>query len=564
MGNNTIRKKIKENKVREERMIIDKKEEVREKIKQEKGITLVALVVTIIILLILAGVTIRFILNQGGIFNKASEAKEVYSEQAAKESLELVLGSLAIEKVTNSDYNETTFIDDAILKESMEINQDIVSVSGWSFQIDRSVPKIIASLGRSKKNEEIKITATSKDSVDGVTATIQVQIQFEGELKEITIGGEIVAIPTPANGMYTLTKQVNQNGIYVIWVKDKMDGYQTATIKIGTIMADTDIYTKEDLVQFRENVNKGRAYENMTIRVKANIDLESEEWIPIGNTSSKVFKGTFDGENHKIQNLKITNGSNIGLFGYLSGSVKNTRVQVDLKGNNKIGGIAGQVDGAITIENCGVSGSMSGTTYVGGVFGVGYGGGATIKACYNLANISAQEASGGITAAFDIDSKITSCYNRGTITGIDNFGIGGICGNDSKSKIIENCYNAGEIKVSGVAYAGGIVGNVYGGTVDTKVNNCYNLGKIKGNGVTGGVIGRIQTGIVDVNHCYSQAMINSENMKYQKIECPKSSSLTTTNLTADTMPSILSVIGEEFQEDTNSINGGYPILKWQM
>ena len=111
-----------------------------------KGITLIALVITIIILLILAGVSIAMLSGEGGILKKAKSAESVTEEQQAREKLELVLSDLAIEKRTNSDYNETQYMDEKLKNQGMLIIKDVVVVDGWYFEIDRTVPKIIKNI----------------------------------------------------------------------------------------------------------------------------------------------------------------------------------------------------------------------------------------------------------------------------------------------------------------------------------------------------------------------------------------------------------------------------------
>ena len=119
---------------------------------KEKGITLIALIVTIVILIILAGVSINLVLGDNGIINKAQEAQKEYSKQEAREKLELVLLDLQVLKEQDELYNENQYINNRIIKEGMEISENIITVNGWKFEIDRSIPEI-------KKNideEEIK------------------------------------------------------------------------------------------------------------------------------------------------------------------------------------------------------------------------------------------------------------------------------------------------------------------------------------------------------------------------------------------------------------------------
>ncbi len=103
-----------------------------------REITLIVLVITIIVLLILAGVTIAMLKGEGGILNKAKTATSSQEEQEAREKLELVLQDLIISKRTDSTYNEDKYINVAIEKEEMTIIEDIVIVDGWQFEMDRS------------------------------------------------------------------------------------------------------------------------------------------------------------------------------------------------------------------------------------------------------------------------------------------------------------------------------------------------------------------------------------------------------------------------------------------
>ena len=112
-------------------------------VKSNHGITLIALVITIIILLILAGIVINLTIGENGIIKKAQQAGINYEEAGAREKLELALVDLQAQKVIDSTYNETTYIDNYLGNKQMIVVGDKVTVDGWQFEIDRSVPKII-------------------------------------------------------------------------------------------------------------------------------------------------------------------------------------------------------------------------------------------------------------------------------------------------------------------------------------------------------------------------------------------------------------------------------------
>lgn len=69
--------------------------------KKERGITLIALIVTIIVLLILAGVTISLAVNNNGIFNKAKTAGNTYKQAEANEQAGLTQAETEMQNIMN-------------------------------------------------------------------------------------------------------------------------------------------------------------------------------------------------------------------------------------------------------------------------------------------------------------------------------------------------------------------------------------------------------------------------------------------------------------------------------
>ena len=111
--------------------------------RNRKGITLVALVITIIILLILAGITISITMGQRGILKRAEEAGKEYSEAQAREKLEHVLLELQADKIVDISYNEKEYVNKKIQENGMMVTGDNVTVEGWQFQIDRNLLEIV-------------------------------------------------------------------------------------------------------------------------------------------------------------------------------------------------------------------------------------------------------------------------------------------------------------------------------------------------------------------------------------------------------------------------------------
>ncbi|MCR4800585.1 MAG: bacterial Ig-like domain-containing protein [Bacteroidales bacterium] len=231
------------------------------------------------------------------------------------------------------------------------------------------------------------------------------------------------------------------------------------------------IANSSQLYWFAQQVNdygetyiKGVLVSNIVVNtnvLNGNGDLANgtfTDWTPIG-TSSKNFKGIFDGNGHTISGLYFNNTTNadypdggkyVGLFGYLnSGTIKNVGlIDSYIKGYYYVGGISGY-NGPATLTNCYNKGTISGYSNVGGICGYSLTNG-TITNCYNAGLVSNfDNYAGGICG---YGGTQTNCYNTGTVSG--RYYVGGICG---YSGIITNCYNTGT--VGGTAYIGGICGN---------------------------------------------------------------------------------------------------------
>jgi len=131
-----------------------------EKNIRNKGITLIALVITIIILLILAGISIQAIINNNLIQN-ATTATERYNKEQAKEKLVQTLNSLAISKYRDKNYNEQEYINNQIKKDGMSIDSDdIVTVNKYKFKIDREKLEIIEEAGKEELSDFEKLQSS--------------------------------------------------------------------------------------------------------------------------------------------------------------------------------------------------------------------------------------------------------------------------------------------------------------------------------------------------------------------------------------------------------------------
>ncbi len=198
------------------------------------------------------------------------------------------------------------------------------------------------------------------------------------------------------------------------------------------------IQSKDDLIKFRAKVNGG-SYQNGYFKQTANIDLSGETWIPIAYQSDMAFKGTYDGGGHEITNLKNDRKYEGGLFGYLSGTVKNLAI-INCDVNYKSGYSGAVVASGGTIENCYSTGKVSGKQ-CGGISGNG----SKITNCYSTATVTGSDSSYGIGAN---PSKIDNCVALNNV-------ISGVSAGRVGSKSLSNNYALKEMKVNNAAVTTG-------------------------------------------------------------------------------------------------------------
>ena len=237
------------------------------------------------------------------------------------------------------------------------------------------------------------------------------------------------------------------------------------------------VYNADGLLNVAELVNGGKTDINITL--DTDIDLTGKDWTPIGTDYDNSYKGTFDGGGHTITGLTFTtNDKYAGLFGYLNraGTVKNVVMEgVQITSNQiyggSIGGVAGYSWG--TIENCSVSGSVSGTVYVGGVVGAQIGG--SITGCSSSATVKGTVDVGGVAGQTNSSATLTACYATGNviieINPKKNIAGGSLVGMNAGSSLLA-CYATGNVTSTGSStgkvHIGGFLGNNY-----TTVTACY-------------------------------------------------------------------------------------------
>jgi len=265
------------------------------------------------------------------------------------------------------------------------------------------------------------------------------------------------------------------------------------------------VTSADGLMHVADLVNGGKTDINITL--DKNIDLTGKDWTPIGTDYDNSYKGTFDGGGHTITGLTFTtNDEYAGLFGWLNraGTVKNVVMEgVQITSNQIYGGSIGGVVGYGwgTIENCSVSGSVSGTVYVGGVVGVQIGG--SITGCSSSATVKGTVDVGGVAGQTNSSATLTACYATGNVT-IEiapkkNIAGGGLVGMNAGSSLLA-CYATGNVtstgSSTGYVHIGGFLGNNYANVMTAcywKNNHEQGIGynkksteatKVDGTGVT--------------------------------------------------------------------------------
>ena len=342
-----------------------------------------------------------------------------------------------------------------------------------------------------------RVTIVLTDYTEGLASVQLTGLSTEGDNPDIIVPYDkgsntytaIVAPQSVAAGTAFVTCTFTNGKTFVYKMKNATDwqagGEYTYTVSLaaakdpGYTIEGNGSYTvtsADGLMNVAELVNGGKTDINITL--EKNIDLTGKDWTPIGTDYDNSYKGTFDGGGHTITGLTFTtNDEYAGLFGWLNraGTVKNVVMEgIQITSNHMFGntgGVAGFSWG--TIENCSVSGSVSGTVYVGGVVGAQIDG--SITGCSSSATVKGMVDVGGVAGQTNSSATLTACYATGNVTlEIDpkkNIAGGGLVGMNAGSSLLA-CYATGNVtstgSSTGYVHIGGFLGNNY-----TTVTACY-------------------------------------------------------------------------------------------
>jgi len=340
-----------------------------------------------------------------------------------------------------------------------------------------------------------RVTIVLTDYTEGLASVRLTGLSTEGDNPDIIVPYDkgsntytaIVAPQSVAAGTTFITSTFTNGKTFVYKMKNATDwqagGEYTYTVSLaaakdlGYTIESNGSYTvtsADGLMNVAELVNGGKTDINITL--DKNIDLTGKGWTPIGTSFDNSYKGTFDGGGHTITGLTVTtNDQFVGLFGYLNraGTVKNVVMEgIQITSNHMFGctgGVVGYSWG--TIENCSVSGSVSGTDCVGGVVGSQKAG--SIIGCCSSATVKGTHYVGGV--AGEKWGTMTACYATGNVTleiaSPKNLSGGGVVGLNGGSRVLA-CYATGNVTSTGSSTGNVHIGGLFGDSYTT-VTACY-------------------------------------------------------------------------------------------
>lgn len=489
--------------------------------KNDKGITLLALVITIIILLILAGITISTITGDDGTIINASKAKFRTEIRDIEEKIEL-------EEVNHNNGEDFQFgtLKDLIGRED-EYNEILYMEDGKLVYLEDKV-----SDKQAQWLEEMGINA--KQNIIPIYTEEQFKKIGTGEeIKIEEVGGEIYQFNMDSH--YVLQNDINLNcSEENQWVPIGGEGAASASNPFKGILDGKNYRIKGIYINGGEykalfNYNSGTIQNLILDDGYINATHFIAGIAAVNNVSGKII--------NCINQIEIHASYIVGgIVGRNSGIIENCENREYLAIGSAGGGIAGENREGAIVKRCFNKNEMllSDNT-IGGIVGSNSG---TVEECYNLGNILASTSyarysKGGVVGRnYGIIKK---CYNLATVTGnSSNWNIGGVAGSNEESGIIEFSYNTGEI--IGSSNVGGIVGNNIG-----RIRYSYTINT---NEITG-----INTGTLD--NCMQ---LSEKQMKNQE------------NITLEDGSTIrfLDLLNKEencFVEDAENDNKGYPILK---
>lgn len=539
--------------------------------------------ITIIILLILAGVGISALI-QTGLMEKTNEAKEKHIKSEMKEQLIIAISQLQTEKKGNANINDVT--QDYMQKVLNEYNIEVTDSTENTKKVGMSKNNIT---GNFIITENLEIKEISENIVNiKISSSYEIKKYNQDKLKLlIKIESEeskIDSIKYPDGNVLNCGENKAEFYYDVIdgekynFIVSSNGKEETCTIQTkGMTKKDTiEVNSLEEFLEFRDIVNAGYNFKSKMVSLKKDLDFgkicykvdgtakNDISWEPIGNDTSQ-FSGTFDGEGHTINNFYSNiEDSMQGLFGYVcDGKIINTTIKGKISNDNSTSYGTGAISAKCKdeeFEKCinYVEILNNSAKLIGGIVGEIEEGDVKITKCINYADIEGKQNVGGIIGVkAQGNIIIEECCNFGNIK-VSYIQVGGIIGGTfAGNSYINNCFNTGKIigtNIDNLGRIGGIIGTAYSwnGSENITISNCYNIGDISKEGEYGGILGLLYCNTSNFSNCYFEnSCDNGSNTGIQSID-------------STTLKLYASILGEAYTNDSNSINNGYPILKWMV
>lgn len=596
-----------------------KKKELRNK---EKAITLIALVVTIVVLLILAGVSLSFAFGERGIVKKAQEAAVQTEIAEEKEEIQRAVATVRMNKINSGEGYTTGDVAEQINSEQ----------EGRVTYYDDYIKY-------NKSGREYLVEG------DGNTSYIDIDKTTD------TTPGELAGDGTENNPY--LIESIED----LVAFEENVNTGETYENKHLKITRDLDFkssksYALQESLQpggLREKLTTGEGFKSISGDMEYTYNSETKETNYILNTT---FKGIFDGNNKTLRSFyanrnidfktdKIDENTTLyswhnrsaSLFGTNEGTIKDlTMENVNITSDYVAASLAGANCGEIS--NVKTTGNINSTLSGSGMVSKNENG--IINNCINATNVSVKDGKDASGICLSLNGgTIQNCYNYGKISLISSEEkyageCTGIVGYSGSGSVIRRCYNSGEIIQKG--YTRSYVGGIISGGTETLIEECYNTGKITANGTycarVGGIISKgyksiikntYNTGNIDIvapakytkvggiigedsnddgftiTNCYNVGIITAVGTGYiYKGDIEGQGGNSTTNITnsfyltpgtekinGTGSPTVTDCAGKSAEEmvskdfldlinvdsvwemDINNINKGYPILKWQ-
>ena len=483
--------------------------------RKNNGITLIALVLTIVVLLILAGVSIAMLTGENGILTQATNAKERIEEAEEMEKIQLTVNEA---QLGNSGYQELT-------EENLQKEIDEQFGSGT-----------------------VKVYANEKNAFSFIFQNKEENYRLEkdGTINKIDIALKIYDI----GNLEVFMTEVNGGNTYEGQYVYLMENMNLTDIDWDVIGSYTDDTTNNAFAGIFEGNNK--TISGLSIS-------ENQDYVGLFAYNTGTIRNVI------LESGSITGQGRVGGIAAVNAGVienchnKGTTINASGVG---IGGIVARSTGEVTYCSNSVDITSQTGSYIGGIVGaLNY---TKITNCYNMGNIEGAFIVGGITGGVSLDAEVKCCYNEGNINGlgVDEAGgtyTGGIVGN-CNGKIVGS-YNKGQIR-SQYLNGGGITGQLISGG---QVDNCYNIGIVENQGnVIGNIAGSAYSSS-KISNCYFSREICNLNGVGQTND---TTTIEISEKTIDYMKTSNFVNDlnkdEEVFTISGAINNGYPVLKWQV